>query len=114
MCLSIARLYIMHLKIHIFSGVPSIHKLLDTIDHYVPTIVRDIESPFLMPIDKAFTVPGRGTVVVGTIKRGVMKKNDEAELMGFGMNVKTSLSDMQIFRNAVLEVRLFFINFFSQ
>ncbi|XP_038218225.1 elongation factor Tu-like [Zerene cesonia] len=84
-------------------GVPSIKKLLDTIDNYVPTIVRDLESPFLMPIDNAFTVPGRGTVVVGTIKRGVMKKNDNAELMGFGLNVKTSLSDIQIFRQSVQE-----------
>ncbi|CAH0715029.1 unnamed protein product, partial [Brenthis ino] len=84
-------------------GVPSIRKLLDTIDNYVPPIIRDLESPFLMPIDNAFTVPGRGTVVVGTIKRGVMKKNDEAELMGFGQNIKTTLSDIQIFRSSVLE-----------
>ncbi|VVC99396.1 unnamed protein product, partial [Leptidea sinapis] len=84
-------------------GVPSILKLMDAIDNYVPKIVRDLESPFLMPIDNAFTVPGRGTVVVGTIKRGVMKRNDDAELMGFGYNVKTTLSDMQIFRNSVQE-----------
>ncbi|CAK1547638.1 unnamed protein product [Leptosia nina] len=84
-------------------GVPSINHLLDSLDNHVPTIVRDLESPFLMPIDKAFTVPGRGTVVVGTIKRGVMKKNDEAHLMGFGIKVKTTLSDMQIFRSSVLE-----------
>ncbi|XP_047539294.1 elongation factor Tu-like [Vanessa atalanta] len=84
-------------------GAPSIRKLLDTIDKYVPPIIRDLESPFLMPIDNAFTVPGRGTVVVGTIKRGIMKKNDEAELMGFGFNTKTTLSDIQIFRSSVLE-----------
>lgn len=57
-----------------------------------------------MPIDNAFTVPGRGTVVIGTIKRGVMKKNDEAELMGFGQSIKTTLSDIQIFRSSVPEV----------
>ncbi|CAH2098409.1 unnamed protein product [Euphydryas editha] len=84
-------------------GAPSIRKLLDTIDNYVPPIIRDLESPFLMPIDNSFTVPGRGTVVVGTIKRGIMKKNDEAELMGFGFNIKTTLSDIQIFRSSVLE-----------
>ncbi|XP_045455023.1 elongation factor Tu-like [Melitaea cinxia] len=84
-------------------GAPSIRKLLNTIDDYVPPIIRDLESPFLMPIDNAFTVPGRGTVVVGTIKRGIMKKNDEAELMGFGFNIKTTLSDIQIFRSSVLE-----------
>ncbi|XP_049881042.1 elongation factor Tu-like [Pectinophora gossypiella] len=84
-------------------GAPSIRKLLDTMDEYIPPIVRDLQSPFLMPIDNAFTVPGRGTVVVGTIKRGVMKKNDEADLMGFGYNIKTTLSDIQIFKKSVSE-----------
>lgn len=73
-------------------------------DEYVPPIVRDLKSPFLMPIDNAFTVPGRGTVVVGTIKRGIMKKNDDAELLGFGNNVKTTISDVQIFKESVPEV----------
>ncbi|CAK1589558.1 unnamed protein product [Parnassius mnemosyne] len=84
-------------------GTPSIRKLLDAIDNYVPPIVRDLSSPFLMPIDNAFTVPGRGTVVVGTLKRGVMKKNDDAELMGFGFSIKTTLSDIQIFKKSVGE-----------
>ncbi|XP_068624176.1 elongation factor Tu-like [Battus philenor] len=84
-------------------GMPSIRRLLDSIDSYVPTIQRDLTSPFLMPIDNAFTVPGRGTVVVGTLKRGVMKKNDDAELMGFGFNIKTTLSDIQIFKKSVAE-----------
>ncbi|CAH0598214.1 unnamed protein product [Chrysodeixis includens] len=84
-------------------GAPSIRKLLSTMDEYVPPIVRDLKSPFLMPIDNAFTVPGRGTVVVGTIKRGVMKKNDDAELLGFGNNVKTTISDVQIFKQSVPE-----------
>lgn len=73
-------------------------------DSYVPQIVRDLSSPFLMPIDNVFTVPGRGTVVVGTIKRGVMKKNAEADLLGFGYNIKTTLSDIQIFKKSVPEV----------
>ncbi|CAG9122406.1 unnamed protein product [Plutella xylostella] len=84
-------------------GAPSIRKLLDTIDEYVPPIVRDVSSPFLMPIDNAFTVPGRGTVVVGTIKRGTMKRNADADLMGFGFNIKTTLSDIQIFKKSVQE-----------
>lgn len=84
-------------------GVPSVQRLLDAMDEYIPRIVRDVTSPFLMPIDNAFTVPGRGTVVVGTIKRGVMKRNDDADLMGFGYNIKTTLSDIQIFRKSVPE-----------
>lgn len=84
-------------------GVPSIRNLLTTMDEYIPKISRDLQSPFLMPIDNAFTVPGRGTVVVGTVKRGVMKRNDEADLMGFGYNIKTTISDMQIFKKNVNE-----------
>ena len=75
-------------------------------DEYVPPIVRDLTSPFLMPIDNAFTVPGRGTVVVGTIKRGIMKKNAEADLLGFGHNIKTTISDVQIFKKSVPEVSI--------
>ncbi|KAJ0171746.1 hypothetical protein K1T71_012509 [Dendrolimus kikuchii] len=85
-------------------GAPSIRKLLDALDTFVPPIVRDLTSPFLMPIDNAFTVPGIGTVVVGTIKRGVMKRNDDADLMGFGYNIKTTLSDIQIFKKSVSEL----------
>ncbi|CAH2058037.1 unnamed protein product, partial [Iphiclides podalirius] len=84
-------------------GVPSVRKLLDALDNFVPSIQRDLKSPFLLPIDNAFTVPGRGTVVVGTLKRGVMKKNEEAELMGFGFNIKTTVSDIQIFKKSVTE-----------
>ncbi|XP_075986236.1 elongation factor Tu-like [Anticarsia gemmatalis] len=84
-------------------GAPSIRELLSTMDKYVPTIVRDLKSPFLMPIDNAFTVPGRGTVVIGTIKRGIMKRNDDADLLGFGYNIKTTLSDVQIFKKSVPE-----------
>lgn len=82
-------------------GEPSIRKLLDAIDDYVPTPVRDLTSPFMMPIDNAFTVPGRGTVVVGTLKHGTLSKSSEAELMGFGENIKTVVSDIQVFKKSV-------------
>lgn len=82
-------------------GEPSIKRLLEGIDNFVPTPERDLTSPFLLPIDNAFTSAGRGTVVVGTIKRGTMRKNDECELLGFGQQVKTTVSDMQIFKKNV-------------
>lgn len=82
-------------------GEPSIKKLLEGIDNFVPLPVRDVTSPFLLPIDNAFTSAGRGTVVVGTIKRGVMRKNDECELLGFDQQMKTTVSDMQIFKKNV-------------
>lgn len=82
-------------------GEPSIRKLLDAIDSYIPTPTRDLTSPFMLPIDNAFTVPGRGTVIVGTIKRGTINKNDEAELLGFDETRKTSISDIQVFKKSV-------------
>lgn len=84
-------------------GVPSVLKLLDAIDTYIPTPTRDLNSPFLVPIDNAILVPGRGTVVVGTIKRGTIKKNCEAELLGFDEEIKTAISDIQVFKKSVQE-----------
>lgn len=77
-------------------GVPSIRKLLDALDRYIPIPTRDYESPFILPIDNAFTVPGRGTVVVGTLKQGVLKKNDAADLLGFDEEIATTIGDIQV------------------
>lgn len=82
-------------------GMPSIERLLSHIDCYIPTPTRDLTSPFILPIDNAFTVSGRGTVVVGTIKRGKIAKNDEADLLGFNQNIRTTISDIQIFKKSV-------------
>jgi elongation factor Tu len=88
----------------LISGEPSVQKLLDTIDAYIPIPIRDLKAPFLMPIDGVFTSPGRGTVCIGTIKRGTMEKNAKASLMGFGQNVDTTLSVIQIFKKNVSKV----------
>ncbi|CAG9858330.1 unnamed protein product [Phyllotreta striolata] len=82
-------------------GVKSIMKLLDTLDRYIPEPQRDFTSPFMLPIDNFFTVPGRGTVLVGTILKGSIKKNAEAELLGFDNKIKTSVSDIQVFKKSV-------------
>lgn len=82
-------------------GEDSIWKLLNAIDSYIPNPTRDYSSPFLLPIDNSFTVSGRGTVVVGTIKRGIIKKNSEAELLGFDVKLKTTVSDIQVFKKSV-------------
>ncbi|XP_067001920.2 elongation factor Tu [Anabrus simplex] len=82
-------------------GEPAIRKLLDAIDEHIPTPERDFKSPFMLPIDNAFTVPGRGTVVIGTLKQGILNKNAEAELLGFDIKLKTTVSDVQIFKKSV-------------
>lgn len=84
-------------------GEKTIRKLIDALDSYIPAPIRDIKSPFMLPIDNAFTVPGRGTVVVGTLKRGTMMKNAAAELLGFDEHFKTTVSDIQVFKKSTLK-----------
>lgn len=86
-------------------GCQSIQRLMDAIDTYIPSPQRDLTSPFLLPIDNAFLVPGRGTVVVGTLSRGIMKKNTEADMLGFDLNLKTIVVDVQVFNKSVPEAK---------
>ena len=82
-------------------GELSIHRLLSALDNHVDLPTRDTESPFLMPIDNIISVRGRGTVVIGTVKRGKLHKKDELQVVGFGMNHKTTVGNMQIFKKDV-------------
>lgn len=86
-------------------GEQSIRQLLNALDSYIPNPVRDYTSPFLIPIDNAFTVSGRGTVAVGTLSRGIVKKNEEAELLGFNEQIKTSIGDIQVFKKSLPEAK---------
>jgi translation elongation factor EF-Tu-like GTPase len=63
-------------------GVPSILKLVDALDTWIPTPERDVDKPFLMPVEDVFSISGRGTVVTGRIERGVIKVGDEIEIVG--------------------------------
>ncbi|XP_050520558.1 elongation factor Tu-like isoform X2 [Daktulosphaira vitifoliae] len=82
-------------------GEISIRKLMDAVDNFIPTPQRDFTSPFLLPIDNALLVPGRGAVVIGTVKRGTLKKNDKIDLLGFDEIMSTSISDIHIFKQSV-------------
>ncbi|XP_014227728.1 uncharacterized protein LOC106653025 [Trichogramma pretiosum] len=84
-------------------GTPSVQELLDAMDKHFTPPQRDFKSPFILPIDNFFNVPGRGTVVVGTVKQGIIKKGTEAELIGFGERIKTNVTDVQIFQKSVPE-----------
>lgn len=88
-------------------GEPSIMKLLDHLDAYIPQPQRDFDSPFLIPIDNFFTVPNRGTVVVGTVVRGTVKKKDDAELLGFGKKMPIVVSDIHVFNESKPTVKIF-------
>ncbi|WP_460172639.1 EF-Tu/IF-2/RF-3 family GTPase, partial [Thermus sp. FJN-A] len=62
--------------------VDRIWELLDAVDEYIPTPVRDVDKPFLMPVEDVFTITGRGTVATGRIERGKVKVGDEVEIVG--------------------------------
>ena len=78
-------------------GVPSIDKLLSTMDSYVDLPSRDTSAPFLMPIDKSVTITGRGTIVVGTVKAGKVTKDQALQLVGFGHVINTVAGGIQRF-----------------
>ncbi|CAI4031227.1 fragment of translation elongation factor Tu 2 (part 2) [Nitrospira tepida] len=84
-------------------GVPSILKLLEAIDSYIPTPTRAIDKPFLMPIEDVFTISGRGTVVTGRCERGVVKVGDEIEIVGLRPTQSTVVTGVEMFRKVLDE-----------
>lgn len=79
-------------------GVPAIVKLVDALDSYIPEPERDIDRPFLMPIEDVFSISGRGTVVTGRIERGVVKVGEEIEIVGIRPTTKTTCTGVEMFR----------------
>src|SRR2546429_986833 len=65
-------------------GAPSIQKLMEACDSFIPEPVRELDKPYLMPVEDVFTITGRGTVVTGRIERGIVKVGDELEIVGLG------------------------------
>jgi len=85
-------------------GEGSIIKLLQALDDYIPTPERDIDKPFLMPIEDVFSISGRGTVVTGRIERGVVHVGDEVEIIGMKDKVdKTTVTGVEMFRKLLDE-----------
>ena len=78
--------------------VEAIDKLMDAVDTWIPTPVRDNEKPFLMSIEDVFTITGRGTVVTGRVERGKLKLNDEVEIVGIRPTQKTVVTGIEMFR----------------
>jgi len=79
-------------------GVPSILKLVEALDEYVPEPERDLDKAFLMPIEDVFSISGRGTVVTGRIERGIVKVGDEIEIVGMKDTTKTTCTGVEMFR----------------
>ena len=79
-------------------GIPSIEKLLEALDSYIPVPERAVDQPFLMPIEDVFSISGRGTVVTGRIERGIVKVGDEIEIVGIRDTAKTTCTGVEMFR----------------
>jgi elongation factor Tu len=86
-------------------GEPSIMKLLEACDTFIPEPKREIEKPFLMPVEDVFTISGRGTVVTGRVERGIVKVGEEIEIVGFGPTSKTVVTGVEMFRKLLDEGR---------
>src|SRR5690242_4603626 len=79
-------------------GVPAVVKLVEEMDKYIPIPKREVEKPFLMPVEDVFSIAGRGTVVTGRIERGIIKVNDEVEIVGLKATQKTTCTGVEMFR----------------
>src|SRR5216683_5789423 len=79
-------------------GVPSVLKLVKALDEYIPVPKRAVEGAFLMPVEDVFSISGRGTVVTGRIERGIVKVNDEVEIVGIRPTTKTTCTGVEMFR----------------
>jgi len=86
-------------------GVPSVGKLLEAMDEYIPEPVRVLDKPFLLPIEDVFSISGRGTVVTGRVERGVIKVGEEVEIVGIHATTKTTCTGVEMFRKLLDEGR---------
>jgi elongation factor Tu len=82
---------------------PSIDELMEAVDNYVPLPTREIDKPFLMPVEDVFTISGRGTVVTGRVERGRIKVSEDVEIVGFRPTVKTVATGVEMFRKILDE-----------
>ena len=86
-------------------GVPSVQKLIETLDSYVPEPERPVDGDFLMPIEDVFTISGRGTVVTGRIETGVVNTGDPLEIVGIKETSSTTCTGVEMFRKSLDEGR---------
>jgi len=83
----------------------SIIKLVEAMDTFIPEPARDVDRPFLMPIEDIFSITGRGTVVTGRVERGMLKAGEEVEIIGFGKHDKVVVTSVEMFRKILEDAR---------
>ncbi len=79
--------------------------LMDAVDEYIPLPERPVDQPFLLPVEDVFNIEGRGTVATGRVERGIIKKMEEVEIIGLRDTVKTTVTDIEMFRKLLDEAR---------
>ncbi|RAD06125.1 elongation factor Tu, partial [Burkholderia multivorans] len=86
--------------------VKTVEELMDQVDDFVPEPERDVDKPFLMPVEDVFTITGRGTVVTGRVERGVLLPNEEIEIVGIKpKSSKTTVTAIEMFRKTLPDAR---------
>jgi elongation factor Tu len=79
-------------------GRDAVIRLMEAVDSYIPQPAREVDRPFLMPVEDVFSISGRGTVVTGRVERGIVKVGDEAEIVGIRPTIKTVVTGVEMFR----------------
>jgi len=87
-------------------GEQSIHRLMDSLDSYITLPERDLESPFVMPIESSVTITGRGTVCIGTVERGSINRGEHTEIVGWGERIKSAATDIHMFGKSTIETAI--------
>jgi elongation factor Tu len=82
-------------------GTPSIDELMSALDNFIPDPVREFDKPFMMPVEDVMTISGRGTVVTGRVDRGLIKVNEEVEIVGIRPTVKSTVTGIEMFHKIV-------------
>jgi elongation factor Tu len=86
-------------------GSEAITQLLKEIDSYIPTPVRELDKPFLLPVEHVYSIPGRGTVVTGRLERGVLKKGNDCEFVGYNKVMKSTVTGVEMFHQILEEAQ---------
>lgn len=86
-------------------GANAITQLLQEVDNFIPTPIRELDKPFLLPVESVHSIPGRGTVLTGRLHRGVLKKGTECEIVGHGKVMKTTVTGVEMFHKTLEEAQ---------
>lgn len=86
-------------------GSDAILQLLSEVDKYIPTPVRDLDKPFMLPVENVYSIQGRGTVVTGRLERGIIKKGNECEFVGYNKVIKSTVTGVEMFHQILDEAQ---------